>query len=521
MNGNEPVRIGRRTIPASRTEGPSDTQPAIPRQHESREYRLKLATPMFGGGARAGQVDPAWPIRASGIRGQLRYWWRLLHQHQFLENGMLNVARMRARETEIWGSAELPGAVRLRTKLDSQGSVQFRNGQDFGFQQLSPESYALFSAIASTDVSRIVKEELTFNLYVEWPSIDELNRQRAAENRQRRRKGRSELPSEIQDFSQEIDGTIAAWVAFGGVGARTRRGLGSLQIIEPSDQAPQLRLPAGSRLYLSPRHESNAAAAWRKAVEVYQKFRQSFRGQKHRKQRLGGGHIETPGRTHWPEPDSIRMLTNCALDDGTKPNINIPVDINTHQHSEPIVNQAVPNFPRAVLGLPIEFHFAADGPGKGKPADPNRDPATVQLVPHATRDDGSLAYRPRGAAGWTPIAGDRMASPVITKALLLREKWYAAVLILPHQHALRVNAVIRGENALWNQTTEAAEKLLQEIPNSQITGHHLGSLCPDTMTDPMRGHTNAIDALIVFLEQKEDGASPPVAKTPFVEGTLP
>lgn len=38
----------------------------------------ELITPMYGGGVKAGRVDCKMPIRASALRGQLRFWWRLL-----------------------------------------------------------------------------------------------------------------------------------------------------------------------------------------------------------------------------------------------------------------------------------------------------------------------------------------------------------------------------------------------------------------------------------------------------------
>ena len=41
--------------------------------------RCTLITPMFGGGVRPGEVDCDMPIRASALRGQLRFWWRLLN----------------------------------------------------------------------------------------------------------------------------------------------------------------------------------------------------------------------------------------------------------------------------------------------------------------------------------------------------------------------------------------------------------------------------------------------------------
>ncbi|MEJ2046041.1 MAG: type III-B CRISPR module RAMP protein Cmr1 [Reinekea sp.] len=40
-------------------------------------YECELVTPLYGGGIEAGVIDEEMPIRASSIRGQLRFWWRI------------------------------------------------------------------------------------------------------------------------------------------------------------------------------------------------------------------------------------------------------------------------------------------------------------------------------------------------------------------------------------------------------------------------------------------------------------
>ncbi len=42
--------------------------------------KCRLVTPMYGGGVTSTVVDTDMPIRVTGIRGQLRFWWRLLAQ---------------------------------------------------------------------------------------------------------------------------------------------------------------------------------------------------------------------------------------------------------------------------------------------------------------------------------------------------------------------------------------------------------------------------------------------------------
>lgn len=57
------------------------------------EYKVELITPMFGGGVKARTVDTGMPIRAREVRGQLRFWWRLLAKHK----------NLREAEELIWG----------------------------------------------------------------------------------------------------------------------------------------------------------------------------------------------------------------------------------------------------------------------------------------------------------------------------------------------------------------------------------------------------------------------------------
>ena len=47
------------------------------------EIRCELITPIYGGGIQAAVPDVLMPIRVTAIRGQLRFWWRLLAQQKW------------------------------------------------------------------------------------------------------------------------------------------------------------------------------------------------------------------------------------------------------------------------------------------------------------------------------------------------------------------------------------------------------------------------------------------------------
>jgi len=115
---------------------------------------------------------------------------------------------------------------------------------------------------------------------------------------------------------------------------------------------------------------------WFRAIDLLRRFRQEVN-----MGRNPGRDGRRPGRSRWPEADSLRRITGQALP----------------QH-QPSITTTADAFPRAEFGLPIIFHFK-DGP-RTKTANRSVDPVDCQL-------------KPAGGAG-------RMASPLIIKALAVR-----------------------------------------------------------------------------------------------------
>ena len=169
------------------------------------------------------------------------------------------------------------------------------------------------------------------------------------------------------------------WASFGGVGARTRRGLGAV-----AATGGDLALPPVSREEVEPRggrmvlrgFSRNAIDAWHEAVDVLRDFRQGPNVGRNQ------GRGNRPGRSRWPEPDSIRR--------------------HRHQHAvghrpeHPVDGQ----HPRAAFGLPIVFHFKDRG-----------DPAPDAVL--------------------EPDKGDRMASPLILRPYFDGTRYRPLALLLP------------------------------------------------------------------------------------------
>ncbi|MDR9777900.1 type III-B CRISPR module RAMP protein Cmr1, partial [Rhizobium hidalgonense] len=62
--------------------------------------QCEVVTPMYGGGVEAATIDTKMPIRVSAIRGQLRFWWRLLAKNKWK---LGNTKAIRDAEFALWG----------------------------------------------------------------------------------------------------------------------------------------------------------------------------------------------------------------------------------------------------------------------------------------------------------------------------------------------------------------------------------------------------------------------------------
>ena len=304
-----------------------------------------LTTPMYGGGVAPGEVDRAMPIRPTAIRGQLRFWWRLL-------NGACRTARdVFADESDLWGgiASAGPRASRVALHVDAEpiGSGQMVDARSRDFP-----SYALI--LERGDNPRLLNAGYAFTLTLRFTGT-------SADQR-----------------GQVID-ALRWWTSFGGVGARTRRGLGAVEATDGTVALPPVSEEEvesrGGRMVLRPPGR-NAVDAWRRAVAALSDFRQ---GPNVGRNPGRGSH---PGRSRWPEPDAIRRHWHRSAPE--------------HQPQHPIDGQ---HYPRAAFGLPIVFHFKE-----------RRDPPDSNLKPDK---------------------GDRMASPLILRPYFDGAGYRPLALLLP------------------------------------------------------------------------------------------
>lgn len=327
---------------------------------------LRLETPMMGGGVQAGDVDWERPIRASSIRGHLRSWWRL-----FCVPGLTG-NNLRTRESAIFGDTTQPSKLVVEVTCAPYHEKR-RQNDNHGFANFGPEAYALFPARGEHDIA---KEGLTFTLTLRYPETTTLK------------------DGTLLLIKDDIRKALAGWIYFGGIGARTRRGLGTLSCVEAKlgggGALPNLQdlLNTNNNIRVYKKNAVSALGAWHDVLDAYKKYRQY---------RNPGTQPNRPGRSRWPEPDSIRQLTGRS-----------------DPRHIPAITAPLPSFPRTSLGLPIIFHFKDQRTG---------DPHDVQL---------------KGIRNGAREVSERMASPVITKAIKDGNQWFSAIVILPHGEALHV-----------------------------------------------------------------------------------
>ena len=315
-----------------------------------REY--ELITPLFGGGVEKGEADPVTIIRGAEIRGQLRFWWRACRAANYT-----TIKDLKEAEDKIWGAANKNrdanekkagasseekriGTVQIAVEQISEGTPDTpfeKNGKEKRNQRIAPV-YAAFPLQPSDDDKRNkvspknVRQEVKFKLTISFH----------------------------KDFQEEIKAALWAWETFGGIGARTRRGFGALQLLK-IDNKDYADLPVSNdvRSWIEKRLNDSkyvvkgtapdgiAYISSNLQFKVTRAFENSFDSWNNLIKRLSGFRQFPKGRdkrSKWPEAETIRGIT------GKRDNKFPPLS-----HPQ--------KFPRAAFGLPIVFHFREDDIG--------------------------------------------------------------------------------------------------------------------------------------------------------------
>jgi len=430
----------------------------------TKTYRVKVITPIYGGGVNAGEPDEDMPIRASAIRGQLRYWWRFLAMNR--KEDKLQGEELFKEERRIWGGMGDEKELKELNEKDfsSKVFVKVMNIQNFNKKKdiqpcgryqrkVNPNTgnisypfyfdhsippYSLFCAQGKSPKAGGdgTPEENPHNIIRSGVSFD----------------------LKISCFADtdwvQIKEAVRWWLCFGGIGARTRRGLGSVY----SDDIDSLDSEEVKKYgcILKEIDAVNEIDAWGIAISRLHEFRQSPEGR------------NGMGRSKWPEPDSIRDITTNRL---------------KHEWEHPIEHKSIRSFPRASFGLPIIFEI------KG-----TNEPPKTQLEPLI---EG--------------LETARMSSTIILKALKTKTGSKAIALKLPVAHLddLRVKLDYVNLSEVGNK--ELLKELDKKLPlEFARTGENVW--WPESEENqrqkaeyiaPMKNNeaSNALDAFMSYFEK--------------------
>ena len=429
-------------LPPDRSPDKSTTQAGL-----VKTFEIELMTPMFGGGAKAKTPDADQPFRATSIRGQLQFWWRATTGASYQD-----VKELRAKQSEVWGSTDKASSVQVEVALNDATQIKIRSCQnkELGprgvkytwvdiFQKNKALPYVLFpfqgkTEKVITDPGDFIEQGAKFALKIRVEKL------------------------ELWD---QIETALKFWINLGGLGSRTRRGLGALYCKDlsfdntkafshflakhGSKERTNQEWPIAGQKGLVLDGPKPPVEAWNKVVDDYRHFRQGEGFA--RKDR---GHENTPGRSLFPEPETIRKVT------GT----NSP----KHQRMDHIPEDA---FPRAELGLPIIFSFKDQKQG---------EPNQTELCPVV---EGKVM--------------ERMASPLILKPLVFTDK-KAVPLIYRLLTPTLEEVELREGNGLL--LTGQHSELRQNIRGKRLSEYQNSPL-------KLSPQGSAIEAFLALAKQKQ------------------
>lgn len=375
--------------------------------HKALLYRVTLITPMAGGGVDPGEHDSSQPFRTRGLRGQLRFWWRVLARGGAFGAAWdgrplasMSPTDWRTWEREVWGGVgskpDEIAASKVGLRIGAVTGVEATAFEPSGFGAIMrrrPQpgdpvwvhnwsTYAFFSAQANAKTHaparRLVHPGAAFELQVVLKAPDRHERM--------------------------LRRVLMFWASFGGMGARTRRGAGAVRVQEmlasgqagrllcALDEEPGSRWPSTLRA-ATRGATSSAYDALRACIQPLQQFRQS--------PPLARPSPQAPSL--WPEPHEIRHATGYSLP------AHRPEVFGRDKLEYPM--------PRAAFGLPIVVHFKDGAKADARAPDTKRDPPDRTIVPVL----GSAEH---------PEVAERMASPLLLRPVAVAAARYVPVAVL-------------------------------------------------------------------------------------------
>jgi CRISPR/Cas system CMR-associated protein Cmr1 (group 7 of RAMP superfamily) len=314
-----------------------------PKKRDEISFQVELITPIFGGGAKARELDPVWWLRPSAVKASLRFWWRALYGHEYKTSDKMHEA-----ESRIFGKSGDPasktGPGLVRVAVTEAGSPALQALAQVVPGQGNPLMGAYFSAAVGQGNPTLGLAGPKATLTLQFLS---------------------------SDVKAQVIRALNCWLIYGGAGARTRRGAGAVAPVNAEAVAitgypttedqlneflKRLPLPGQSvRKHFSlcnhaiamrcQAAQATAAEAHKALLTHWRAFRQNRQPPPH----FGGG--QNWGLSLWPEGDVLR---GRRIQQGGNP-----------RHRKLMVQSNSGKAVRILLGAPLILHWKTGPQGEG------------------------------------------------------------------------------------------------------------------------------------------------------------
>lgn len=380
----------------------------LPKTKTTPEIDLEyhILTPMVGGGIMAMEPDEKNLARATALRGSWRWWFRAVCPGSEEE--------VRQKEIALFGGVgkeAVSSLLRVHTqvthyKIEPAGCHQpypkklgsfkttpdWKHGRDYGYGlfplQRTDEERKVCKGVDSMPTRNVVTE-LKFQIKIRvHPQL-----------------WQKEGSKELLQIGLEA---LQWWSHFGGMGGRTRRGFGAVELLactkntfdgfkkERFLQSPSI--PSQVRVS-SPLCGAQVLEAESSSVDPINAHQEALRHLKDFRQGPGIGRDPEkspnhPGRSRWPEADLLKRVVEEHAKNAMQPTPNW--DHPPHKVHGKNQDIATLGTPRAAFGMPLLIRFKDPKPYNGKqdspantdilPAEGKRWPSPVLFRPHKTKE---------------------------------------------------------------------------------------------------------------------------------------
>ncbi len=341
-------------------------------------YTLELITPCFCAGADPAQAE----IRAPSIRGQLRWWFRVL-------GGFKSLAPMSVRDQEAMIFGQTAGdegsAGKLMVRISSpQPRSERKNADDLGAGTNTPLGYALFPLrpFGDSDGKRgVLSEGTQFKLDLLW-------------------RGASKLQEDIHSL-------VTVWSHLGAIGFRSRRSFGAIRCMQPTEMLSEALNRFSAPKSVSVVRVNQSINNWREAAAESLKWYRSWRqhGQMNRR---------------WDRRSSSWITISPAQQAENRSHPGFRYSRRDHNEGLAVQGTGAPSpDPEAPHGLAGQTFR----PALGLPI--------IQFFSSLGGPNGPIS-RSRATVNWNETAdGGRFASPVLLRPHKdAQGKWHALVIFV-------------------------------------------------------------------------------------------